>query len=60
MGKEFEVTIWENISHTVIVECESQDDAYEKAYEIITGVVLGDYDTDSDGFTGQWEIEEVG
>ena len=58
MGK-FEVRIYETVYHDVEVEAVDKDEAYEKAHKIVTGEVKGDYETESDGFTGNYYIDEV-
>jgi hypothetical protein len=56
---KYEVRIYENIYHTVEVEADSRDEAYDKAREIISNGNDGDYETEAEGFTGDYSIEEV-
>lgn len=56
---EYEVVIYETISHRVEVTADNKDDAYNKAYEIIGNGPDDEYDTESDGFTGQFYINEL-
>ena len=57
--KEYEVTIYETVFHTAQVTAENEDDAYDAAHKIITGQIKGEYDTESDGFTGLYYVNEV-
>lgn len=57
--KEYDVSIYEVIVHTARVTADDEDGAYSAAYNIITGEVDGEYDTESDGFTGRYYINEV-
>ena len=56
---KYEVRIYETIYHDVDVEAENKDDAYDIAHKIITGETKGDYETESDGFTGNYCISEA-
>jgi len=55
--KTFEVRLYELIYHTVQVEADSVDDACDKASRVVTGEVKGKYETDSNGFTGDYRVE---
>lgn len=59
MSKEWEVSIFEVVRHTAIVEADNRDTAYAKAYEIITKGKSSDYETEAEGFTGKWTAFEV-
>jgi hypothetical protein len=52
----YTVRIWETVFHTAQVEADNDDEAYEKAWEII-GNGAGEYDTESDGLTGHYVID---
>lgn len=56
---EYEVVIYETISHRAQVTADNKDDAYDLAYKIITGEVKEEYDTEPEGFTGQYYINEL-
>lgn len=55
---EYWVTIYEEVGHRVCVEADSRELAYEEAYKIITEYGDDNYSTESEGFTGRWEVEE--
>lgn len=55
---EYTVRIYETVFHTVMVEADNEDDAYDKAHKVVTGEVKGEYETDSDGFTGNYYIDK--
>lgn len=57
--KEWEVTIFETVRHMTTVEADNEDDAYEAAHKVITGEVKGEYDSESDGFTGNYYIDQL-
>lgn len=59
MPKEWEVIIFETVRHSTTVEAENRDDAYMKAYEIIANGQDGDYETEAEGFTGDWDAYEL-
>lgn len=56
---EYEVKIWETVVHSTRVEAKSREEAYEKAYRIITDGPSDEYDTEADGFTGDWDAYEA-
>lgn len=56
---EYEVIIYELISHRVEVEADNVDDAYDNAHKIIMGEVKGEYDTESEGLTGNYYVNEA-
>ena len=56
---KFEVRIYETVYHDVEVEAIDEDAAYDHAHKIVTGEVKGEYETESNGFTGNYYIEEV-
>jgi hypothetical protein len=54
---EYTVSIYEKVAHIVTVEADSEDEAYDKAYEVIS---LGKpYDIEAGEFTGEWRAEEA-
>lgn len=56
---EYEVSIAEVVWHTTTVTAESRDEAYDKAWEIIANASGEEYDTEAEGFTGDYKIYEV-
>jgi hypothetical protein len=59
MSKEWEVAIYETVKHTITVGAENSDEAYDKAHKVISsGYKLG-YETEAEGFTGDWSAEEL-
>lgn len=48
--QEYEVKLYETISHTVTVNATDEDDAYNKAYEIICNGTEEDYYTEAEAF----------
>lgn len=58
MEKQWEVKIYEMFVHSTTVEAANENEAYEKAYEIITSGQKDDYDTEVVGFTGVWDAYE--
>ena len=54
----YEVTIFELVSHTTQVEADNEDDAYDNAHKIITGEIKGEYETEPEGFTGNYYINK--
>jgi hypothetical protein len=59
VAKEWEVIIFETVRHSTTVEAETRDEAYEKAYEIITNGQQDEYDTEAEGYTGDWDAYEA-
>lgn len=57
--KAWEVTIYETVRHTTTVEAETRDEAYDKAYDIIANGPTNEYDTEAEGFTGDWFAYEL-
>lgn len=57
--KEYEVKIYETVVHTTVVEAESEDEALDRAYSKISNKPATEYETDSEGFTGHHEVEEL-
>ena len=55
----YEVIIYELISHRVAVEAGNEDDAYDSAHKIVMGEVKGEYDTESEGLTGNYYINQL-
>lgn len=56
--KEWEVKIYETVIHTTIVEADSMEDARDKAFEVIANGPADGYDTEAEGFTGDWSATE--
>jgi hypothetical protein len=55
--KDYTVSIYEKVAHIVDVQADSEDEAYDKAYEVIS---LGKpYDIEAVEFTGEWRAEEA-
>lgn len=57
--QEYEVKIYETVSHTTIVSAENEEEAYTKAYEVIGNGQDNEYTTEAEGFTGDVSIEEL-
>lgn len=57
--KEYEVIIFETVRHSTTVEATSRDEAYNKAYEVITNGQETEYVTEAEGFTGDWDAYEL-
>jgi hypothetical protein len=55
----WEFRIYETVFHTATVEASSRDEAYEKGYEIITNGPSDGYDTEAEGFTGDWDAWQI-
>ena len=58
MEKEWIVKIYETVIHSTVVEAANEDEAYDKAYEVIANGPSDGYDTEAEGFTGDWSAEE--
>jgi len=58
MTKEWEVKIYETVVHSTVVEADNEDEAYQKAYEVIANGSSDSYDTEAEGFTGDYVVEE--
>ena len=56
--KEYLVKIYETVVHSTIVEAKDEDEAYKNAYEVITNGEPSGYDTEAEGFTGDYQVEE--
>lgn len=56
--KTWEVRIYETVFHTATVEADTKEEAYNKGYEIIANGPSNEYDTEAQGFTGDWEVWE--
>jgi hypothetical protein len=54
----YAVTIYELIYHTVEVSATDEDEAYDAAHRIVTGEIKGEYETESEGFTGNYYINK--
>ena len=55
MAKEWEVIIFETVRHSTTVVAETRDEAYALAYEIIANGPDSEYETEAEGFTGDWD-----
>lgn len=53
---EYEVVIYETVGHRATVLAKNPDEAYNKAYEIITNGNPDEYETEAEGFTGQYVV----
>ncbi len=62
--KSYEVKINELMYHSLMVEADSSDAAVDKAYELLRNGMTKeqekefDYSLESDGLTGQYDVEE--
>lgn len=56
---EYEVKIWESVCHSTTVEATSREEAYNKAWEVIANGPDAGYETESVGFTGEWDAYEA-
>lgn len=56
--KEWEVKIYETVIHSTIVEAANEEEARDKAFEIIANGPDSEYDTEAEGFTGDWSATE--
>jgi hypothetical protein len=57
---EYEVIIYELISHRVEVEADNVDDAYDTAHKVVMGeLAYIEYDTESEGLTGNYYVNEA-
>lgn len=55
----YEVKIYEVVSHTVEVEAKSPDDAYNVAYDIISEGDESLFRTEAQGYTGEFDVYEI-
>lgn len=55
----YEVKIYEIVAHTVEVEADSPDSAYEAAYDIIGSGNKEMYTTEAQGYTGEYDVYEI-
>ena len=56
----YQVKIYETVSHIVEVEANNADEALDRAFEVVTnGIPDADYETESEGFNGSWDIYEI-
>lgn len=64
---EYIVRIGEHVTHTLVIEAETEDDALKLGYHLLTeGLVLTDeekkqwsYDLDSDGYSPNRSVSEL-
>jgi hypothetical protein len=56
---KYQVKIYEIVSHTVEVEADSSDSAYEVAYDTIGSGNKELYDTEAQGYTGEYDVYEI-
>jgi hypothetical protein len=59
MPKTWEVIIFETVRHSATVEAETRDEAYRKAYEVIANGPDSEYETEAEGYTGDWDAYEA-
>ena len=59
MAKAWAVSINEEVIHSVDVIADTREEAYEKAYRIISDGNDSEYSTESEGYTGAWSAEEI-
>jgi hypothetical protein len=59
MAKTWEVAINEEVIHFVEVEADTKEEAYNKAYRIISEGTDSEYRTEAEGYTGAWNAEEL-
>jgi len=57
--KQYEVMLFETVRHCTTVEASNKEEAYNKAYEIITNGTQDEYYTEAEGFTGDWTAYEL-
>ena len=63
---EYKVTITETFAHRLFVEADTEEEAYAKAFELVSNVdedVLkeeNDYELDAVGYDGFWSADWVG
>lgn len=58
MAKDWEVKIYETVVHSTVVEADNEEEAYQRAYEVIANGSADGYDTEAEGFTGDYVVEE--
>jgi hypothetical protein len=58
--REYEVRLYETVIHTTIVEADTEEDALAKAYDKIGNGPDSEYDTEAEGFTGDYTVEDLG
>lgn len=56
---EYNAKVYELVSHSLVVEANDEEDAWEKAHAILSEGNKDNYDTEYEGFTGDYVIEEV-
>jgi hypothetical protein len=64
---EYIVRIGEHVTHTLVIEAETENDALERGYQLLTdGLVLTDeekkqwdYDLESDGYSNNRSVSEL-
>jgi hypothetical protein len=59
MGKQWEVIIFETVRHSTTVEASTRDEAYEQAYKVISNGYNDTYETEAEGYTGDWDAYEL-
>jgi hypothetical protein len=59
MSKQWEVIIFETVRHSTTVEAKTSEEAYDKAYKVISDGQQHEYDTEAEGYTGDWDAYEV-
>ncbi len=59
MGKQWELIIFETVRHSTTVEAGSREEAYDKAYKVISDGFDFEYETEAEGYTGDWDAYEL-
>ena len=57
--KQWEVIIFETVRHSTTVEADTRDEAYNKAYNVIANEPSDMYETEAEGYTGDWDAYEL-
>jgi hypothetical protein len=61
---EYIVRIGEHVTHTLVIEAETEDDALKRGYQLLTDGLSPaeekefDYDLDSDGYSNNRSVSE--
>ncbi len=62
---EYIVRIGEHVTHTLVIEAETEDDALKLGYQLLTDGISDeekkrlDYDLDSDGYSNNRSVSEL-
>jgi hypothetical protein len=57
--KQWEVIIFETVRHSTTVEADTRNEAYNKAHNVIANGPSGMYETEAEGYTGDWDAYEL-